>query len=90
MADVNVTPLGGRSFRVEVQEGSSKTTHEVTVVPETLTRLGWSGTTEELIRRSFEFLLARESKESILRQFDLSVISRYFPEYEDAARRGFR
>jgi hypothetical protein len=28
------------------------------------------------------FLLKREPKESILRSFDLTVISRYFPEYE--------
>lgn len=39
-------------------------------------------TPEELIRASFEFLLDREPKESILSQFDLPVINRYFPEYE--------
>ena len=37
---------------------------------------------EELVRKSFEFLLERESKEAILRKFDLKVISQYFPEYE--------
>jgi len=37
---------------------------------------------ERLIQASFEFLLDREPKESILRQFDLPVISRYFPEYD--------
>ena len=43
---------------------------------------------EDLIRRSFEFLLEREPKEAILRSFDLSVIARYFPEYEaEIARR---
>jgi hypothetical protein len=35
-----------------------------------------------LVRRSFEFLLAREPKDSILSSFGLSVIGRYFPEYE--------
>jgi hypothetical protein len=40
-----------------------------------------------LVRRSFEFLLAREPKESILRTFDLSVIGRYFPEFEREIRR---
>lgn len=40
----------------------------------------------ELVRRSFGFLLSRESKESILRSFDLRVISRYFPEYEKEIR----
>jgi hypothetical protein len=42
----------------------------------------------DLVRRSFEFLLAREPKESILRSFGLSVIGRYFPEYEREIRRG--
>lgn len=37
---------------------------------------------EDLVRRSFEFLLEREPPESILRSFDLSVIARYFPEYD--------
>jgi len=36
----------------------------------------------DLVRRSFVFLLAREPKESILRTFDLPIISRYFPDYE--------
>jgi len=35
----------------------------------------------DLVRRSFEFMLARESNASILREFDLSTIERYFPEY---------
>jgi hypothetical protein len=37
---------------------------------------------ESLIKASFEFLLERESNNSILSQFDLEVISQYFPEYE--------
>ena len=37
---------------------------------------------EELIRASFAFLLEREPAESIMNEFDLPVISRYFPEYE--------
>jgi hypothetical protein len=41
----------------------------------------------QLVRRSFEFLLAREPKESILRSFGLSIIVRYFPEYEREIRR---
>ena len=38
---------------------------------------------EDLVRRSFEFLLRREPATSILRTFDLSVIQTYFPEYDD-------
>ena len=37
---------------------------------------------EGLVKKSFEFLLAREQKESILRSFNLKVINNYFPEYE--------
>ncbi len=40
-----------------------------------------------LVRRSFEFLLEREPKESILRRFDLRDIGRYFPEYPEAIKR---
>jgi hypothetical protein len=35
----------------------------------------------------FEFLLQRESNTSILSSFELPVIGRYFPEYEDEIRR---
>ena len=54
------------------------------VQPADLQRWGRGQAPEELVRRSFEFLLERESKESILREFDLSVIQRYFPEYDQA------
>jgi len=39
-------------------------------------------TKEELIKKSFEFLLEREPKESILSRFRLQLINRYFPEFE--------
>lgn len=39
-------------------------------------------TPKELVERSFEFLLARESPSSILGEFDLKQINQYFPEYE--------
>ena len=38
---------------------------------------------EELIGKSFKFLLKREPKESILREFNLKIIKKYFPEYEE-------
>src|SRR5207247_472207 len=41
----------------------------------------------DLVRRSFEFLLAREPNNAILREFDLSTIERYFPEYAREIRR---
>ena len=39
-------------------------------------------TPEKLVERSFEFLLEREPKESILKKFNLSIIQMYFSEYE--------
>lgn len=41
---------------------------------------------EDLVKNSFEFLLEREPKESILRQFNLRQIQNYFPEYETEIR----
>jgi hypothetical protein len=44
--------------------------------------LGWGEAGEmELVRESFAFLLEREPATSILPQFSLDVIGRYFPEY---------
>lgn len=87
MAEIDVTPLGQDSYRVEVREGGGSTTHEVTAGPDAVARYGEGENPEELIRRSFEFLLEREPKESILRSFELSVIERYFPEYPRVIRR---
>ena len=41
---------------------------------------------EELVRLSFEFLLEREPASSILPAFDLPLIGRYFPEYEESIK----
>jgi hypothetical protein len=41
---------------------------------------------ERLLYETFDFLLEREPKESILRSFDLSVVSQYFPDYEHEIR----
>jgi len=41
---------------------------------------------EELIKKSFEFLLEREPKESILSRFNLRIINQYFPEFEEETR----
>ena len=43
---------------------------------------------EALVRTAFEFLLAREPRESILRRFELPVIGRYFPDWEAAVAKG--
>ncbi|MEX1014060.1 MAG: hypothetical protein WDZ80_02785 [Candidatus Paceibacterota bacterium] len=37
----------------------------------------------QLIEKSFQFLLEREPKTSILKEFNLEIINKYFPEYEE-------
>lgn len=82
-AKIEVEKVDASSFRVRVIEAGSQSVHQITLGPEDQARLaGAPREPEELIRKSFEFLLEREPKESILGRFDLSVISRYFPEYE--------
>ena len=86
MPAVSIRKLDESTFEVAVQ-GSTPTTHIVTVAQDYATRLiGGNVPIERLIRCSFEFLLEREPNTSILRRFDLTVISHYFPEYERVIR----
>jgi hypothetical protein len=87
-AEIQVEQLGDGEFRVRVVEGASESAHRVTLKPEDYSRLA-AGKVEpqELVRRSFEFLLENEPKESILSRFDLSVIRRYFPQFEREIKR---
>ena len=62
------------------------TTHRVGVSAAERQRYG-GGDVADLVRRSFAFMLAREANTSILREFDLSTIERYFPEYAREIRR---
>lgn len=69
-------------FKVTVS-GSVATQHEVTLTDIAHYHLTSGRTTkEELLDFSFKFLLDREPNTSILSQFDIIVISQYFPEYE--------
>lgn len=82
MAKITVKEINQQTFRVTVLSNST-TEHDVNVEPAYAKRLCHDKlTTAELVEKSFEFLLARESNTSILRRFDLKVISNYFPEYE--------
>ncbi len=79
MADIAVTSVEPRTFEVVV-DGSSR--HRVTVTE----RFG-DDDLARVVRVSFEFLLEREPASSILGEFSLDVIGRYFPEYEDGLPR---
>ena len=70
-------------FEVIVREGKGETRHDVTMSRETCERLTvGKHTPERCIEAAFQFLLDREPKESIIGRFDVTVISRYFPEFE--------
>jgi hypothetical protein len=84
VADIQVQPAGGGTFMVRVSEGESESTHHVKVTESDLERLGKGyESPEAFLRACFEFLLAREPKESILSRFEVGEISRYFPEFEE-------
>jgi hypothetical protein len=84
MAEITVRSAGEGRFSVRVNDAGSSTEHDVTVPPAYLERLGSGRTPDAFVRDCFVFLLAREPKESILASFDVSVIPRYFPEFERA------
>jgi hypothetical protein len=86
---VTFPPLDDMSWRYEVEvtesDGSgSQTTHQVTMDKGYYMDLTEKGRIipEEFVKKSFEFLLERESKDSILRQFEIAQINDFFPEYE--------
>ena len=82
MQTIALKKLDDATYEVAVN-GSNPTTHTVTVAAMYAEKLTAGRITiEALVRRSFDFLLEREPNTSILRRFDLSVIARYFPEYE--------
>ena len=85
MAEITVSPAGDGDpsvFDVRVIDEASSTEHRVTASNADLERLSSGRSHEDLVRACFEFLLAREPKESILSSFDVAVIGRYFPEFE--------
>jgi hypothetical protein len=83
---ISVQSAGDSKYRVTVEQNGTKSTHEVGVSPAELAKYGGNATPERLVEASFEFLLQRESKESILRSFSLSDIEHYFPEYPKQIR----
>jgi hypothetical protein len=91
-AKIEVEKIGEGEFQVRVIEGTSLTSHRVTLKTEDYERIAdrkgkRKVEASELVGCAFEFLLAREPKESILQQFDLSIIGRYFAGFEREMKR---
>jgi len=90
-AKIEVEQAGPDEFRVRVTDGKNETSHVVTMTTSEYERIsGRKVAPVELVRRAFEFLLARERKEEILRKFDLTIIGQYFAEFEQAMKASFK
>lgn len=86
MGKIEIQKSQGDVFIVKIHD-SIQTEHKVTLSQAYFQQLtGGDASPEELVKRSFEFLLNREPNTSILRTFELPVIGRYFPEYEQKMR----
>ncbi len=85
MIDVKLTNSGDPfEFDVAVREGDTESRHRVTMTESTYRKLTGEGVgPERCVEAAFQYLLDREPKESILSSFDITVISRYFPSFED-------
>jgi hypothetical protein len=70
-------------FDVTIRESGTETRHRVVMSAADHRRLtGGSCRPDQCIEAAVRFLLDREPKEAILRRFDITLISRYFPEFE--------
>ena len=76
-----IAELSKDKFEITVK-ANQITKHVVYVTDEMLFNLTKNKISKkELLNFSFNFLLERETNTSILSSFDLTVISKYFPEY---------
>ena len=88
MTDIDITDMGERQFGVQVHEGDTTTSHRVTVPGDLIDNLMLADVDPAVVvKESFAFLLEREPATSIMRQFSLWDIGRFFPEYPDELRR---
>jgi hypothetical protein len=85
---VTATPNpDGWTCQVRIEEaGRVVREHTVEVTTSDVKRLAPGASVEDLVKRSFEFLLEREPPQSILRRFGLADIERYFPDYPRVMR----
>jgi hypothetical protein len=85
---VTATPdPNGWTCEVKIGEGGRTVSeHTVDVTGADRLRLAPQSSVEDLVQRSFEFLLEREPPTSILRKFALPVIEHYFPDYAEKMR----
>ena len=89
MSDAEISvlaePARPLTFHVVVSEAESESRHQVTIDAEDAARWSKLGAApSQCVEAAMRFLLDREQKESILGAFDMPVIRRYFPEFDEA------
>lgn len=84
MSEISITAMEPLHFGVQVTEGDVTTSHRVRVPSSMLDELGLSeADAPVLVRETIGFLLDREPATSILNEFSLDDVSRFFPDYRD-------
>lgn len=74
----------GWTFEVTILDGDESTNHEVELTNSDYEELTDNQVPPELlVEKCFQFLLAREEKERILPEFNLTEIKLYFPEFDE-------
>jgi hypothetical protein len=88
MTTMRVVSMAPGEFGVEVEEGNEVTGHKVRLPRSFLDDLLLTGVDEEqIVRETFDFLLEREPANSILAEFSLDDVSRYFPDFPEELQR---
>ena len=84
---ISIESISQNSFKVTVNKES--TTEHLVLLNDNFYQNITNGkiTKKDLIIKSFEFLLLRESNQSILKEFNLEVINQYFPEYKNEIKK---
>ena len=85
---ISISSVGKDNFLVKISEKQGKSNHLVKLDESYYKYLtNCKISREELIEKSFKFLLKREKKEEILSKFNLNVISKYFIDYEQEIKK---
>jgi hypothetical protein len=88
MTTMRVVSMAPREYGVEVEEGHETTAHKVRLPEGFLDDLMLTGVDEErIVKETIDFLLEREPHTSILPEFSLEDVSRYFPEFPEELQR---
>lgn len=85
MKDITIVGMEPNMYGVQLIEAPGvETSHRVRVPEGFAGALGVADVDAELlVRETFAFLLEREPATSILQEFSLEDVERYFPEYRD-------